>query len=113
MIQCGQLPIILAPLALEYISLHFYRSDIPFESDDDPATGSLRTDEAVALAYATNVSTLEYFDIEGHQCTVNTRFWRVIREEPDADLTTSIRVRELDEEDGMNAQCWFDWKQSS
>jgi hypothetical protein len=91
------------------VSLRLYRSNFDFDSDAEPETGSLRTDEAVALAYASNVPTLEYFDIEGHKCVNRTKFWRVIREIQENSVV-SVRVRELDEEDGMNARDWFDWK---
>lgn len=92
------------------MSIRLYGSGFSFGSADDPRTGYARTDEAVALAYATSLPTLEYFDIEGHQCAIRTRFWRVIREESEGNSTISVGLRELDEEDGANAKDWFDWK---
>jgi hypothetical protein len=79
-------------------------------SDAAAETESVHTDEAVALGYARNLPTLEYFDIEGNQCVIHTRFWRAIREKGEEYPAVSVRVRELDEEDGLNAKNWFDWK---
>jgi len=111
-LSCIQLPHILSRLPLEYMSLRFCRSDLPWGLAIDPNQRSSRTDEAVALAYAKSIPTLEYFDIEGHQYRNQIRYWRVIRESADNDTTMSVRVRELDEEDGVNARFCFDWKLS-
>jgi len=62
------------------------------------------TKEIVALSYATGVTTLEYFQITNP----NASWWRPYREDPG--MSGSIRVVEIDEEDGMNARDFFDWK---
>jgi hypothetical protein len=95
---------------LEYVSIHLYESDLPSALDADPQTVSARTCEAIALAYARNLQTLEYFEIDGYQGVIQTRFWRVIRDKREECREKLVRVRELDEEDGMNAMNWFDWK---
>jgi hypothetical protein len=74
--------------ALEYVSLPLYQSeglegsdgsDVLIGSDADAKTESVHIDKAVALGYARNLPTLEYFDIDGNQWVIHTRFWHVIQ----------------------------------
>jgi len=98
-----QLPIILSPLSLEFLSLRLEGLHVEWvlKRWKDAAK---HTKEIVALSYATGVTTLEYFQITNP----NASWWRAYREDPG--MSGSIRVVEIDEEDGMNARDFFDWK---
>jgi hypothetical protein len=56
-----------------------------------------------------------YVDIEiydAHEKHADSRrWWRATRENAKGDNDTAgVHLTELDEEDGMNAKEWFDWK---
>jgi hypothetical protein len=73
------------------------------------------TDNAIAMSYATKISTLRYFQFSnagGPPCwwrVISTKATSTVPGQQDAGLETKA-VRKIDIEDGSNASDYFDWE---
>jgi hypothetical protein len=83
-----------------------------FDAGWDGRAKVVLTDDAIAMLYATKITTLNYFQLSYGGDLEHDCWWRVTPMEPgqqDIGLGTRM-VRRIDAEDGSNASNYFEWE---